>query len=135
MISIKIFRARELSEEYVQKFLNNAPEVQIKSILETGYMLEVNNTLSGCFMMEEIGENVYELKHFYLVTTEAIKIPILFEAILTIAKQKGAQQVFVKSQKLMTDILLRSLGFYPQTDQAFLKKSTRNGGKWWLYTI
>lgn len=135
MINMKIIKASKFPEKYIHEFLKNAHQIQVENILKAGYILEVNHTISGCFILEKMTENIYELKQFYLISTEAIKIPTLFEAVLTIAKEKSAKQVFVHSHKLMTDIILKSLNFYPHETPTFVKKSAENDGKWWSYTI
>lgn len=132
---VRIIKASQLPEKDVHKFLKNAHQINVKSILQSGYMLEVNDEIRGCFVLEEINDKIYELKTFYLVSTEAIKIPTLFEAILSVAKENNAKKVFVYSQKLMTDIILELLDFYPQENSVFPIKKGNNEGKWWSYTI
>jgi len=132
---MKIIEASQLPEKHIRNFLKNAHQIEVESILQSGYMLEVNDKISGFFVLEKVIDKAYELKKFYLVSTEAIKIPTLFEAIITIAEEKGARRVFVCSHKLMTDIILKSLNFYPQSDHTFLTNGAKHGGKWWSYTI
>lgn len=135
VISMKIIKASQLPKKMIQDFLKSAHQIKVENILQSGYMLEVGDKITGCFVLEKITDQIYELKKFYLVSTEAIKIPTLFEAILSIAQENGAEQVVVNSQKLMTDIILQSLNFYPQTNTAHLEKEGKKGGKWWSYTI
>lgn len=132
---VRIIKASQLSEKDVHNFLKNAHQINVRSILQSGYMLEVNDEIRGCFVLEEINDKIYELKTFYLVSTEAIKIPTLFEAILSVAKENNAKKIFVYSQKLMTDIILELLDFYPQENSIFPIKKGNNEGKWWSYTI
>lgn len=132
---MKIIKSSQLPGKYLHQFLKNAYQINIESILESGYVLEIDDTISGCFVLEKITEKIFELKKFYLISTKAIKIPTLFEAILTIAKEKGAKKVCVHSHKLMTDIILRSLNFCPHEDQISVEKEIKSGGKWWVYTI
>lgn len=135
MTKLRIIKASQLSEKYIQDFLKNAHQINAKSILQSGYILEINGEIRGCFVLEEINDKIYELKTFYLVSTEAIKIPTLFEAILSVAKENNAKEVYVYSQKLMTDIILESFHFYPQENAALPKKEGEGEGKWWSYTI
>lgn len=132
---MEILSASQLPEKAVRDFLKNVEQIQVNKMLQSGYMLVSNYKINGCFMLEKVGEEAYELKHFYLISTEGIKIPILFEAILMLAKERGAKQIFVRSHKQMTDIILSSLNFYPQDVQDSLQKDERQGGKWWSYTI
>lgn len=134
-MNMKIIKASQFPEENISEFLKSAHQIEVENILHSGYMLEVNDEISGCFILEKMADKIYELKKFYLVSTEAIKIPTLFEEVLSIAKEIGAKQVFVHSHKLMTDIILESLNFYPQTDEPIINIGTKNSGKWWSYTI
>jgi len=134
-MNMKIVKASQLPEKNISEFLKSAHQIKVENILQSGYMLEVNDEISGCFILEKMADKIYELKKFYLISTEAIKIPTLFEEILSIAKEIGAKQVFVHSHKLMTDIILESLNFYPQADQIIINTSIKNSGKWWSYTI
>lgn len=135
MTTLRIIEASQLPEKNVHDFLKNAHQINPASVLESGYMLEIDGKICGCFVLEEITDKTFELKKFYLISTEAIKIPILFEAILSIAKEKKAKKVYVYSQKLMTDIILESFNFYPQENSGFPKKVGENEGKWWFYTM
>lgn len=132
---MKIIKASQFPEKYIHDFLKNAHQIDIKTVLELGYILEIDGKICGCFVLEEMTDKIFELNKFYLISTEAIKIPPLFEAILTIAKEKNAKKVYVYSQKLMTDIILESFNFYPQEDTVFPKKEGESEGKWWFYTI
>lgn len=132
---MKIIKASQLPEKYIREFLKSAHQIKVETILQSGYMLEVNDKITGCFVLEKMADRIYELKNFYLISTEAIKIPTLFEAILSIVKENGAKEVFVNSQKLMIDIILQSLNFYPQADPTFSEKEGKRGGQWWSYTI
>ena len=135
MTTLRIIKASQLSEKDVYDFLKNAHQIDIQSVLKSGYLLEIDGKICGCFVLEEMTDHIFELKKFYLISTEAIKIPPLFEAILTIAKEKKAKKVYVYSQKLMTDIILESFNFYPQEDTVFPKKEGEDEGKWWFYTM
>lgn len=135
MTTLRIIKANQLPEKNIHHFIKNAEQIYIEDILRLGYMIEIDGKICGCFVLEEQTDQIYELKNFYLITTEAIKIPSLFEAMLSIAKEKSAREVYVYSQKLMTDIILESLNFYSQEDANFPKRDEENEGKWWSYTI
>lgn len=134
-MSIKIFQARELPEKYVHEFLKNVQEIQISSILESGYILEINQTIRGCFNLQKIKGNIYELKQFYVIKTEDIEISLLFDMIIAMARKLGAKEIWVNSHKLMIDILLERLQFYPQNSKSQLGNHVKMSGKWWTYPI
>jgi N-acetylglutamate synthase-like GNAT family acetyltransferase len=132
---MKLIPASKLPEKKVLEFLKSAPQIKFRSLLQSGYVLEINHTIRGCFNLEKITGNIYELKQFYVTTTEDIEILQLFDMIIALAKKTGAKQIWVNSHKLMIDILLERLQFYPQTGQEQFKKHVKSSGKWWSYTI
>lgn len=107
----------------------------MEDILQIGYLVEINDQIRGCFILDEIKEGLYWLKKLYVTKTATIKIPILVEAILVLAKQKNAKKVYVNSHKLMMDIILESLNFHPQENNELLNKYDKGVGKWWEYSV
>src|SRR5699024_1261056 len=97
--------------------------------------VKLSNKIIGCFILERIENGRYWLKQLYITKTEAVTLPILVEAILTLAKQQQATEVFVNSHKLMVDIILETLQFRPQVESPFLEKCVKSEGKWWCYVI
>ena len=135
MRSIRLIQASRVSQELVSEFLQNNQQIEIGSILKLGYLVEINNKISGCFILDEIEDGLYWLKQLYITKTEAIKIPALVEAILVLARQQNAVKVYVNSHKLMIDIILESLQFHPQEDSKFLERYYVSEGKWWVYNV
>src|SRR5690625_1457833 len=108
---MKLIRANQASEKLIDKFLKNNEEINKHTLMESGYVVEINNRITGCFNLELIDDGLYWLKQLYITRSDAIKLPVLVETILALAKQKKAKKVFVKSHKLMLDIILNSLQF------------------------
>lgn len=132
---MKLIRANRASPKKVDEFLKNNQQIKRNSLLESGYIVETNHRITGCFTLEPIEEGMYWLKQLYITRTEAIKLPILFESILALALEKEAKQVFVKSHKLMLDIILESLQFKLQKESPIDQSNDDDNGKWWSYHI
>lgn len=132
---MRLIQANKVSQELVHEFLENNQQIKIENILQSGYIVEINHKICGCFILEHIEEGLYVLQQLYITKTEAVKIPILFEGILVMAKEQKAKRVFVNSHKLMIDIILEALQFHPQKDCRFLDKYAKSDGKWWSYTV
>ncbi len=130
-----LVRANRAAEETIDEFLKNNEDIDKKTLLDSGYVVEVNQRIAGCFSLEPLGEGRYWLRQLYITRTEAVKLPMLVETILTLALQKKATKVYVKSHKLMLDILLESLQFHPEHDSPLNEKTTDDHGKWWSYQI
>lgn len=132
---MKLMRANEVPEGLVNNFLENNPQVNKQSILQSGYVVEMNDNICGCFVLKHIKNGIYVLRQLFVTATSAINIPIFIESILQLAAQMKAREIFVHSHKLMIDIILEALQFHPQEDCSFLDKYTKNEGKWWSYAI
>lgn len=128
---MKLIPVSQLQEKGVRDFLKNVPQIQYRSLIRSGFILEVNSKIRGCFNLEKVTGDIYELRQIYVITTDDIEIPLLFEMIIALAKEFGAKEIWVNSHKLMVDILLEKLKFYPQKSKEHVKSS----GKWWSYTI
>lgn len=132
---MKLIKASKLPLELVNVFLESNQQINKEHVLQSGYIIEVNHKICGCFVLEHIEKGLYVLQQFFVTTTDAMKIPVLVESILLLAKQKGASEIFVHSHKLMIDMILEALQFHPQECCGFLDKYTKNEGKWWSYAI
>lgn len=132
---MRVIRASELPKEKVSNFLENHQQINSDDMLQSGYVIEIQGQICGCFLLKHIEKGLYILRRFYITKTEALKIPIFIESIILLAKQKKATAIFVQSHKLMIDIILEALQFHPQGESDFLDKYTKNDGKWWSYAL
>lgn len=135
---MKLIRANQASEKLIDKFLKNNEEINKHTLMESGYVVEINNRITGCFNLELIDDGLYWLKQLYITRSDAIKLPVLVETILALAKQKKAKKVFVKSHKLMLDIILNSLQFQieevsPIDNQGATTQEENE--KWWSFHV
>lgn len=132
---MKLLRANQASEKLINNFLKNNTEINKTSLLESGYVVQINHSITGCFTLEPIGDDLYWLKQLYITRTEAIKLPYLVEAVLALALQKKAKKVYVRSHKLMLDIILESLQFQQEKASPIQEAVEDAHGKWWSYNI
>lgn len=135
VLSMKLIQAKYASEKRLNKFLENNQEVDKMKLMKQGYVVKISNKIIGCFTLERINDGRYWLNQLYITNTEAVTLPILVEAILVLAKQQKATEVFVNSHKLMVDIILDTLQFRQQVEAPFLAKCLKSEGKWWSYAI
>jgi|GEM_PF-1221670 len=131
---MKIIEASHVSKEQLEQFLENNNQIEIGSLLETGYVVECNSRIIGCFELAPIEEEAFWLKQLYIIRNEAVKLPVLLEFILIFAKQKEAKVVYAHSEQPVTDLLLESLSFSLQTNHSVqLKNAVKRKGHWWSY--
>ncbi|MEC5424455.1 hypothetical protein QGM71_13225 [Virgibacillus sp. C22-A2] len=132
---MKLIPAIQATEEQINSFLKNNDNVNKHSLIEKGYVVEINQKIEGCFILEAMEEGVYWLKQLYITKSEAAKLPILLESILTLAKQQQAKLIYVHSHQPVVDILLEALQFHPQKERVFVDKYDVNEGSWWSYSV
>lgn len=132
---MKLIRAQQAPQSQVNQFLKQNKSIHHESLLADGYVIEVNESLIGCFVLEPLSKAVYWLKQLYIVQAEALRIPVLMEAILEIAKEAQAHKVFVNSEQKKLDLILKALQFYPQLDCEELAEQSNYAGKWWSYQV
>lgn len=132
---MQLIRAFDTSEEQLEIFLKNNRNLDKERLLEKGYAVEIKGNIEGCFILEMMEERVYWLKQLYITKTNAAHLPVLLEAILTLAKQQQAKSVHVQSHQPVVDILLEALQFHPQKEKDFVDKHKINKGNWWSYSV
>lgn len=132
---MNLIRAKYAPKTLIDNFLKHNEDIDQTALLAKGYVTEMNDQLTGCFILEPLTEHIYWLKQLYITHTEAIKLPILVEAILALAKELRAEKVFVNSHQVTLDIILQALQFYPQPDCEVLDKYPKNVGRWWSYQV
>ncbi|MBO1002063.1 hypothetical protein ACFSKI_05650 [Pseudogracilibacillus auburnensis] len=133
---MKLIQASHVSEERLEQFLENNHQIDIKSLLETGYVVEYDEKIIGCFELASIDNGAYWLKQLYIIRTEAVKLPVLLEFILVFAKQREAKVIYAHSEQPVTDLLLESLSFSlrPEKSLQFTDVTNRKG-HWWSYEV
>lgn len=132
---MRLIRARDMDKEQIDSFLMYHPQIDQQCLLVDGYVIKVGSEIIACFTLEQFEDQLYWLKQFYITKVEAVKLPILLESILALAKEQQAKKVFVNSHKRMIDIILAALQFCPQKEHKTLDKSVETTGQWWSYTI
>lgn len=132
---MRLVRANRAPEKLIDNFLKNNEEIEKNNLLKSGYVVVINNRITGCFSLEPIDDGRYWLKQLYVTRTEVIQLPVLVEEILALALQKRAKKVFVKSHKLMLDILMESLQFQHEKEGPIQNLEENDHGKWWSYRI
>lgn len=133
---MKLIEAHRVSKEELEKFLDYNDQIDIKTLLNSGYVVKYEGKIIGCFELEPFDEGAYWLKQLYIIRNEAVKLPLLLEYILVFAKQKRAKVVFAHSEQPVTDLLLESLSFSLYEDDDFeLQKIKNRKGHWWSYEV
>ncbi|WP_068673804.1 hypothetical protein [Oceanobacillus sp. Castelsardo] len=131
-----IIPANKATDEMLEEFFNRNENLDKNSLVEKGFVVEIGSKIEGCFILDEMDEkDAYWLKQLYITRTEANKLPVLLESILTIAKSMDAKSVYVHSHQPVVDILLEALQFHPQTDAGFVDKYPLKKGSWWTYNV
>lgn len=132
---MKIIPTSEVNEERLMYFLECNEEIDASSLLKSGYVVECNKEIIGCFELQLIEEGVYWLKQLYIIQHEVGKLPGLLEFILLFAKKQNAKVIYAHSEQPVTDLLLESLSFSLQPKQSFLLKEMNRKGHWWTYQV
>ncbi|MFD1172499.1 GNAT family N-acetyltransferase [Oceanobacillus picturae] len=132
---MNLIPANQMDMKKVEQFLEKNEGINKASLVRAGYVVEVSGEIVGCFSLETMEEGIYWLKQLYINQTNASKLPVLLEAILTLAKQQQAKSVYVHSHQPVVDILLEALQFHPQKEKMFVDKYKRDEGNWWLYHV
>lgn len=133
---MEFIQASQVNQEQLEHFLENNDQIEIHSLLKTGYVVQCNEKIIGCFEMQSVDNGAYWLKQLYIIRNEAVKLPILLEYILVFAKQQEAKVIYAHSEQPVTDLLLQSLRFSLQSEQSFeIKEAMKRTGHWWSYEV
>lgn len=124
-----------VSEEELQEFLAKNQNVNQENLFQNGYIVKINKSIEGCFVLDTVEEDVYWLKQLYITQTKANRLPVLIETILTLAKQQQAKCVYVYSHQPGVDVLLEALQFYPEKEQVIVDNPPQKKGNWWAYHV
>jgi len=131
---MKLIQASKVNEEKLEQFIGNNHQIDLQSLLKSGYVVEFNEKIIGCFELELMENDAYWLKQLYIIQNEAIKLPILLEFILVFAKQREAKVIYAHSERPVTDLLLESLSFSLQQEKTF-NHVRKQKGHWWSYEV
>ena len=132
---MKLILAKHASEDRIESFLKSNPQIEKEPLIDSAYVVELKDKISGCFILQPIEERSFWLKQLYITQEEARALPILVEAILALAKEMKAEKVYANSHQPMVDILLESLQFHPQAANLFPEYYQNEIGKWWSYQV
>ena len=133
---MKLIEASRVSKEELEQFLQNNNQIDINTLLKSGYVVKCEGKIIGCFELKLVDDGAFWLKQLYIIRNEAVKLPVLLEFILVFAKQKRAKVVFAHSEQPVTDLLLESLSFSLHEDENFeLQKHKNCKGHWWAYEV
>lgn len=132
---MELILAKNVSHARLDPFLENNPDVDKSLLIEKGYVVQIDEQIEGCFVVDIMDNGVHWLKKLHVTKQAAQGLPVIIEAILTIAKENQASCVYVHSQQLLVDILLESLQFHPQKDTATVNIPVHDSGNWWAYHV
>lgn len=135
VVDMRIIRAFETAEEQLEAFLENNRNLDKENLLKKGYVVEIKDNIEGCFILEKMENQVYWLKQLYITKPKAAHLPVLLEAILTLAKRQQAKSVRVQSHQPVVDLLLEALQFHPQKEGISVDNHSANKGNWWTYSV
>ncbi|HLS20074.1 MAG TPA: hypothetical protein VK056_00240 [Bacillota bacterium] len=133
---MKLIQAQKVEQAKRETFFTLNKHLNKSLLLTDGYLVEDNEQIIGCFIIEPTERDVYWLKQLYITQKEARLLPALLEAILTLAKQKRAKKVYVFSHQPMVDIILSALQFREEkAEKILLNKEEHRNGTWWTYFV
>lgn len=132
---MELILAKNVSHARLDKFLGDNPDVDKSLLIEKGYVVQIDEQIEGCFVVDVMDSGVHWLKRLHVTKRAAEGLPVIIESILTIAKENQATCVYVHSQQPLVDILLESLQFSPQKDAETVNIPARDNGNWWAYHV
>jgi N-acetylglutamate synthase-like GNAT family acetyltransferase len=132
---MRLIRANQVSVEKMEEFLTHNQNVKKDGLMKHGYVVEMDGKIEGCFVLEEMDNEMYWLKQLYITQTQAARLPVLLESILALAKEQHAKTVYVHSHQPVVDIILDALQFHPQKENTFVDKRANQNGNWWSYQV
>ncbi|GIO26844.1 hypothetical protein [Ornithinibacillus bavariensis] len=132
---MKVLIASEVPIEKVEAFINTTDQVDKESLIQDGYLVEINGEIKACFVLSSVKGGVYWLKQLYIAKEAAMNLPILFETIIVLVKEKRAKKLYVHSHQPIVDILLDALQFHPQNEAIDIQSYQQNEGNWWAYEV
>jgi len=132
---MELIRANQSVYEDLNAFLLKNETIDARSLANSGYVIQVDREIVGCFVLEMIETNDSWLKQLYITKDHAAKLPVLLEAISNLARQQQSKYIHIHSHQPVVDLLLESLQFYPQQDANFQLESPGPQGNWWTQEV
>lgn len=132
---MQLIQTRHAIKEHVETFLSQNEEIDREKLISKGFVVYVDNKITGCFILDHLSEHSYWLRQLYVIKEETMTLPLLIETILALAEEQGAREVCVNSNQKMVDIVLEALHFYPQEQPNVSKLQVRRAGIWWAYQL
>jgi hypothetical protein len=132
---MKVLQATEVPIEKVEAFISTTDQVDKDSLLQDGYLVEIQDEIKACFVLSTVKGDIYWLKQLYIAKEAAMNLPVLFETIIVLVKEKQAKKLYVHSHQPVVDILLGALQFHPQKDALDIQSYQQKEGNWWAYEV
>ncbi|WP_042143894.1 hypothetical protein [Paucisalibacillus sp. EB02] len=132
---MRLLIASEVAEDKITEFLSTTDQVDQKSLLQDGYVVEIGDEIKGCFVLSTVEKDIFWLKQLYISKEAAQRLPVLLEMIIVLAKTKKAKKVYVHSHQPVVDILLGALQFHPQKEALNVNSNRPKQGNWWAYEV
>lgn len=132
---MELVQVCEATEEKVKDFLKEHAQIGHKNLKTSGYFVKTNEQITGCFTLEPVENGIFWLKQLYIARSEAMRLPDLFRLILSLAEEKNAEKIVVRSHKLMLDLILESLHFELEEESPFPVEGDLPYNKWWSYRL
>lgn len=132
---MKVMLAKDASYIHLESFFEKNGSLDRQLVYQEGYVVEIGGAIEGCFLLQQVEEGTLWLKQLYITQAEAMKLPVLLETILTMAKELEAKSVYVKSHQPVVDILLEALQFNRREKVDFQARQSDSAGKWWTYSV
>lgn len=134
---MKLIYAKNIKESKRDAFFAANKHLNNDQLLADGYMVEHNDEIIGCFIIEPVSVDICWLKQLYIIQSSAHLLPALLEAILMFAKRKQVKKVHVYSHQPTVDIILAALQFQVERKAEPITVNTDhyNNGKWWTYSV
>ncbi|MEN1967662.1 hypothetical protein WMZ97_06230 [Lentibacillus sp. N15] len=132
---MNLIAANQAPKEKIEQFLHYNQDVAEDALLENGYVVEIEQKIEGCFVLQSVEPGVYWLKQLHVTKKAAPSLPVLLESVLVIAKKRNAKSVYVHSHQPVVDLLLDALQFHPQAKGSFVDSQQRKPGNWWTYNV
>lgn len=132
---MKMVQARVADPKKVEHFLMKNEAINAEQLLENGFVVEIDDAIKGCFVIEPLDQETYWLRQLYMTQEEILALPLIIESIVQRAQERNIKNIYVHSHQQVVDELLETLEFYPQTAPKPVDKDTFNKGNWWVYAV
>lgn len=133
---MKLKKATAVSEELLQSFLQDHGDLSTLSLKSsTSYVLKEADEIISLFQIEFMNDKEVWLKTLLITEAHALRLPQVFQAIMSFVYDHTAATIYVHSTKPVTDLLLRSSAFTLQGRSDYLPFQKNHRGNWWYYSF